>query len=103
MENRRVQADCDLSNFMYIDELGICLAAIYVDGSIIAGPRTLVKYSAFFQPKYRLGHPKNHLFSLSEQKNSGSKYPKNSSFNFKIRITGQQCVRFQMGYSIKVR
>ena len=29
----------------------------------------------FKQPKYRLGHPKNYLFSLSEDFLPGSKYP----------------------------
>ena len=38
-----------------------------------------------FKPKYRLGHPENHLLSLSKKMLSGSKYPKNVLFNFENR------------------
>ena len=46
-----------------------------------------------FQPKYRLGHPENHLFSLSVKMFSGSKYPENSLFHFEEGSTGMDdCV-----------
>ena len=40
-----------------------------------------------FQPKYRLSHPENYLFSSSNKIFSGSKYPKNILFNFEKRST----------------
>ena len=40
-----------------------------------------------FQPKYRLAHPENYLFSLSKKIFSGSKYPKNILFIFENRST----------------
>ena len=41
-----------------------------------------------FGPKYQSTHPENYLFSLSKKIFSGSKYPKNSFFNFEKRSTG---------------
>ena len=42
----------------------------------------------FLQPEYQSGHPENYLFSLSKKIFSGSKYPKNSFFNFEKGRTG---------------
>ena len=45
-----------------------------------------------FWLKYRLGHPENYLLSLSSKLFSGSKYPKNSIFNFENRsIASDAC------------
>ena len=42
----------------------------------------------FYEPKYGLGHPENHLFLFSKKLFSGSKYPTNISFNFEQGSTG---------------
>ena len=52
--------------------------------------------------KYRLGHADNRLFSESKKTFSGSKYPKNTQFNFETRsteYTGNQAVMFY-GYHL---
>ena len=43
LEDGWVQAECDPSKFMSIDSMGVCLAVIYVDDGIIAGPCKLVE------------------------------------------------------------
>ena len=49
-----------------------------------------IRAVVIFWPKYRLAHPENDLFSLSNNIFSGSKYPKNISFNFEKRSTGSE-------------
>ena len=46
-----------------------------------------------FQPKYRLAHPENYLFSLSKRILSESKYPRKILFNFEKISTVQGYLR----------
>ena len=43
-----------------------------------------------FQPKYRVGHPENYLFLLSNKLFIGSKYQKNKLLKFEKNFTGNQ-------------
>ena len=56
-------------------------------GSAQVATNVAVQPMLLFQPKYRLGHPENYLFSLFKKIFSGSKYPKNILFNFEKRCT----------------
>ena len=47
------------------------------------------------QPRYRLAHPENYLFSLSKKIFSGSKYPKNIKFNFEKRSTNERLLCYE--------
>ena len=44
-------------------------------------------------PQHRLVHPENHIFLPSIVMFMRSKYPKNISFNFEIRTTGDDAIR----------
>ena len=50
-----------------------------------------------FWPNYRLGHPENNLFSLSNKIFSGSKYLKIKLFNFEKGSTGV-VVRYDVSF-----
>ena len=47
----------------------------------------------FFQPKYRLGHPGNHIFLSSKKTFLGSKYPKKQFIKFWKKNIGHGCLQ----------